>query len=156
MKHPQINTVSEGLRKLIDLFSYGTTHTLKTTYNGPELNDKQMEHLKRLTILTIFEGRQVTQAFNVAGQLEGFIRWIVPPQTWALPNADRHEYQWTDRCSNRRKGRNMSDIVGSPSRNQELESRFCPYCLYQTWYDVNIHCNSERIKIRRWFVSWIQ
>jgi hypothetical protein len=81
MKHPQINTVSEGLRKLIDLFSYGTTHTLKTTYNGPELNGKQMEHLKRLTILTIFEGRQVTQAFNVADQLEGFIRWIMPPQT---------------------------------------------------------------------------
>ena len=59
LAHPQIKTISKEYVELIQLFSYGTLETLKKTYKGVKLNEKQNEQLKRLTILSIFEGQQV-------------------------------------------------------------------------------------------------
>ena len=57
--HPQIKTISEGYSQLLKLFCYGTLDYHKTKYKGEKLNAKQIDQLKRLTILSLFEGRQV-------------------------------------------------------------------------------------------------
>lgn len=52
LAHPQIKTINQDYVEMIRLFSFGTCGTLKKDYKGSKLNEKQIDQLKKLTILS--------------------------------------------------------------------------------------------------------
>jgi hypothetical protein len=59
LKHPQINTVD---KKVLDLFNVfvGGTYTSISPQLKKELSPSKLHKMKKLTILTLFEGLKVT------------------------------------------------------------------------------------------------
>lgn len=58
-KHPNLTTVSQEAIKTLDLFTTGTYPDYIQVKGDIKLSSQQEKQLKKLTILTLFEGRHV-------------------------------------------------------------------------------------------------